>query len=150
MKTDYALRALFSLVAEYGAGPVSIRALAERNEVPKKFLEHILLDMKSQGWVDSVPGKSGGYFLAKRPSQITMGEVVRFFDGVLAPIRCVDIGDYEKCGQEAWCRFRRVFLEARNQTARWMDSATLEKVFKNEPVRREEVFDDQLVGGAGI
>jgi Rrf2 family protein len=150
MKTDYALRTLFMLVERYEKGPIPIREIAERNDIPKRFLEHILLDMKSQGWVDSIPGKAGGYFLAKRPAQIKMGEVVRFFDGLLAPLHCVDTNHYEKCTQEGTCRFRRVFLEIRDHTARWMDQASLETVFQNAPVRREEVFAEELIGGAGI
>src|SRR5512143_3578279 len=86
MKTDYALRALFTLVEHYGRGPIPIRELARRNEIPKRFLEQILLDLKSQGWVNSQPGKQGGYVLAKEPERITMGQIVRHFDGILAPI----------------------------------------------------------------
>ncbi|HBF33120.1 TPA: Rrf2 family transcriptional regulator, partial [Candidatus Sumerlaeota bacterium] len=56
MKTDYALRCLFMLVERYETGPIPIREIAERNDIPKRFLEHILLDMKSQGWVESIPG----------------------------------------------------------------------------------------------
>jgi Rrf2 family protein len=149
-KSDYALRVLFTLVENYGRGPIPIRELAERNLVPKRFLEHILLDLKSQGWVDSAPGKSGGYVLAKKPDKITMGQVVRFFDGVTSPIRCVSVKQYERCTQESVCRFRRVFLEIRNDTARIMDAATLASVFAGKPVSNAEVFDDALIGGAGI
>ena len=59
-KSDYALRVLMTLVEYYGQEPISIRELAARNAVPKRFLEHIMLDLKSQGWVTSLPGKSGG------------------------------------------------------------------------------------------
>jgi Rrf2 family protein len=149
-KTDYALRVLFTLVEHYGRGPIPIRELARRNEVPKRFLEHILLDLKSQGWVDSVPGKAGGYFLAQRPDQIRMGQVTRFFDNVLSPINCVSVHQYERCSQEPVCRFRRVFLQIRNDTARTMDKATLASVFSGQPVQQDEVFDQALMGGAGI
>lgn len=149
-KTDYALRALFTLVENYQREPISTRILAEKNEVPKPFLEQILLDLKSQGWVGSLPGKNGGYFLAKPPELITMGQVVRLFDGVLAPIACVSVNHYEPCAQESVCRFRRVLLDIRNQTARVMDSATLASVFSGRPVRREEVFADTVSGGLGI
>jgi len=71
-KTDYALRALFTLVEHYNRGPIPIRELARRNDVPKRFLEHIMLDLKAKGWVSSVPGLRGGYVLAKKPGQITM------------------------------------------------------------------------------
>jgi Rrf2 family protein len=149
-RADYALRVLFTLVEENGRRPVSIRELAERNDVPKRFLEHIMLDLKAQTWVDSLPGKHGGYVLAKRPDEITMGQVVRFFDGLLAPINCVSIAQYEPCSQEACCRFRRVFLQIRNDTARYMDNATLASVFAQSIVQRQEVFTDTFVNGEGI
>jgi Rrf2 family protein len=149
-KSDYALRVLFTLVEEYGKGPISIRELARRNAVPKSFLEHIVLDLKSQGWVGSLPGKFGGYFLAQPPDEIRMGAVVRFFDGLLAPINCVSASQYEACSQEAGCRFRRVFLQIRNDTTRLMDQASLAAVYAGQPVQPQEVFDELMVGGAGI
>ena len=149
-KTDYALRVLFTLVEHYGRGPIPIRELARRNDVPKRFLEHILLDLKLQGWVSSTPGKTGGYVLAQRPEKITMGQVVRYFDSILAPINCVSVRQYERCSQEPVCRFRRVFLEIRNNTAKLMDNSTLASVFSGKPVLQAEVFDEVLIGGAGI
>ncbi len=149
-KADYALRALFTLVEHYGRGPIPIRELARRNDAPKRFLEHIMLDLKSQGWVESVPGKSGGYILAQRPDKIRMGQVVRYFDNLLSPINCISVSQYERCSQEPVCRFRRVFLQIRNDTARLMDNATLASVFSGQPVQAQEVFDDALIGGAGI
>ena len=149
-KSDYALRVLMTLVECYGREPISIRELAVRNAVPKRFLEHIMLDLKSQGWVTSLPGKSGGYTLSSPPEKINMGQVVRYFDGLLAPINCVSLNQYEKCSQEAVCRFRRVFLDVRNETARLMDNTNLAAVFRGEPVRSQEVFDETLMGGAGI
>lgn len=149
-KSDYALRVLFSLVEQYKQGPISIRELANRNHVPKRFLEHILLDLKSQDWVDSKPGKSGGYLLAKDPQEINMGQVVRFFDNLLAPINCVSVSKYEKCILEVDCRFRRIFLQIRNETAHLMDNASLASIFAGQPVQEREVFDETLMGGAGI
>ena len=150
MKTDYALRVLFTLVEHYGRGPIPIRELARRNEVPKRFLEHIMLDMKSQGWVESHPGKHGGYVLAKSPDKISMGQVVRIFDGLLAPINCVSTSQYEHCHQESVCRFRRVLLESRNYTSQLMDRSSLAAVFAGKPVTREEVFNERFIGGEGI
>ncbi|MEI8063780.1 MAG: Rrf2 family transcriptional regulator [Verrucomicrobiota bacterium] len=149
-KTDYALRALFTLVEHYKSAPIPIRELARRNDAPKRFLEHIMLALKSQGWVKSVAGIHGGYVLAKDPSKITMGEVVRHFDGILAPIGCVSVTGYERCSQEAVCRFRRVFLDARNYVAEVMDRATLAEVYTRNPVQNKEVFSPEFVAGAGI
>jgi len=150
-KTDYALRALFTLVEHYGRGPIPIRELARRNDIPKRFLEQIMLDLKSQGWVDSTAGKQGGYYLAKPPEKITMGQVVRFFDGILAPINCVSVTDYRRCHQESVCRFRRLFLTARNYVAALMDNSSLASVFAGgTPVSDAEIFSQNFMEGAGI
>lgn len=149
-KSDYALRALFTLVENYGRGPISIREIAERNDIPRRFLEQIMLDMKSRGWVESIAGRDGGFILAKSPDDITMGQVVRHFDGILAPISCVSTSHYEPCSQEGVCRFRRVLLDIRNYVSRLMDDATLSRVFSGAIVRREEVFSPDMVYGEGI
>lgn len=149
-QSDYALRVLFALADRYPCEPVSIRQLAAENHVPKRFLEHIMLDLKSQGWVESAPGKKGGYRLAKSPDRIYMGQVVRHFDGLLAPISCVSASQYEPCSQEPVCRFRRVFLDIRNDLTLRMDAASLASVMAGQPVRRDEVFDELMIAGAGI
>jgi Rrf2 family protein len=148
-KTDYALRVLFTLVDHHGGAPISIRELARRNDVPKRFLEQIMLALKARGWVNSTPGVRGGYFLAKSPAKITLGEVVRHFDGILAPIDCVSVTGYQRCSQEPTCRFRRVFYDARNYVANLMDRATLAEVAKGLPVSKQEVSTG-FMGGEGI
>lgn len=149
-KSDYALRALFTLVANYGRGPLPIREIAQRNDIPRRFLEQIMLELKSQGWVDSHPGRDGGFVLGKEPEQITMGEVVRYFDGIIAPIACVSTSHYEPCSQEPVCRFRRVMLDIRNYVSRLMDGATLAGVFVAPIVQQAEVFSPEFVYGDGI
>ena len=149
MKTDYALRALFTLVEHYKGTPIPIRELARRNDVSKRFLEQIMLALKAEGWVDSLPGVRGGYVLAKDPSKITMGEVVRHFDGILAPIACVSVSGYKRCSQEPVCRFRRVFFDIRNYVAGVMDRATLAEVARGAPVSRREVWAG-FIEGEGI
>ncbi|WP_437227159.1 RrF2 family transcriptional regulator [Planctomicrobium sp. SH661] len=149
-KSDYALRALFELVAQDGRGPISIREIAERNFIPRRFLEQIMIDLRLKGWVKSIAGRDGGFVLARRPGEITMGEVVRHFDGILSPIACVSTTHYEPCQLEPVCRFRRVLLEIRNHVVSKMDHATLEYVFAGSAVRMEEVFSTTFVGGDGI
>ena len=149
-KTDYALRVLFTLVEHYRRGPIPIRELARRNDVPKRFLEHIMLEMKAKKWVDSTSGKQGGYVLARDPAKISMGEVIRHFDGILAPIGCVSATHYQRCTQESVCRFRRILLDARNYVARLMEQATLATVFLESPVKEREVFAASFIAGDGI
>src|SRR5580700_5028167 len=148
-KTDYALRALFTLVEHYNGTPIPIRELARRNDIPKRFLEQIMLALKAKGWVESLAGMRGGYILAKNPSKITMGEVVRHFDGILAPIDCVSVTGYVRCSQESVCRFRRVFFNARNYVADIMDKATLADVARGLPLSTQEVSTG-FIGGEGI
>jgi Rrf2 family protein len=148
-KTDYALRALFTLVDHFGGAPIPIRELARRNDVPKRFLEQIMLQLKAQGWVDSVAGVRGGYVLALNPGKITMGEVVRHFDGILAPIDCVSVSGYKRCSQESVCRFRRVFYDARNYVNDLMERATLAEVARSAPLSKQEIFSG-FIGGEGI
>ncbi len=149
-KADYALRVLFALVDRQGQGPISMNELAKKNDVPKRFLEHIMLDLKAKGWVASSPGRTVGYVLAQAPERITLGQVVRHFDGILAPVGCVSISNFENCSQSGNCRFRRVLLEIRNLTASHMDNATLAQVARNDPVTDREVFNLELIGGDGI
>lgn len=145
-KTDYALRVLFTLVEHYHRGPIPIRELARRNEAPKRFLEHIMLEMKARGWVDSKPGKRGGYVLAKSPDTIMMGEVVRHFDGVLAPIGCVSVTHYQPCSQSSVCRFRRFLMNIRNEIARQMDQASLASVYAEQPLETAELPEEKRGG----
>jgi Rrf2 family protein len=108
-----------------------------------------MLNLKAQGWVNSMTGLRGGYVLSKNPSKITMGEVVRHFDGILAPIGCVSVTAYKRCSQEPVCRFRRIFLDARNYVTDIMERATLAEVAKGSPVSKQEV-STVFIGGDGI
>uniref|UniRef100_A0A7C2PID0 Rrf2 family transcriptional regulator n=1 Tax=Schlesneria paludicola TaxID=360056 RepID=A0A7C2PID0_9PLAN len=149
-KSDYALRALVTLAERNGEGPVSIRELAEANDVPRRFLEQIMLELKGKGIVRSVPGRIGGFELALAPEFITMGRIVRIFDEMLAPIPCVSTTHYESCSQETHCRFRRVLLDIRNYTAKRMEEATLAAIVAGPPVERHEVFNPQFEFAEGI
>ena len=130
-KAKYALRALFALSRKYDQGPVLISDLAAKEEIPKKFLELILLELKNQGILQSKKGKGGGYFLGKNPDSITLGQVIRILDGPLAPLPCVSQIAYRKCDEcenEATCGIRIVMKEVRDATARILDGATLADV----------------------
>ena len=85
-RTQYCLRALYALARDYGKGPTLIAQLAEEEAIPRKFLEQILLSLKSTGLVESKKGKGGGYTLVQPPEQITIGAVIRMVEGPLAPL----------------------------------------------------------------
>ena len=124
---EYGLRALQDLAAHYGEGPVANNVLAERNNIPPRFLEQILLTLKHGQIVRSQKGPQGGYYLARSPQQITLAEAVRLLDGPLAPISCVSETAYEPCGcpdMEA-CGLRRVMKDVRDIVAGIMEHTTL-------------------------
>src|SRR5947199_8370203 len=115
-KAKYALRALFALSKKYDQGPVLISDLAAEEDIPKKFLEVILLELKNQGILQSKKGKGGGYFLRKPPEKITLGQVIRVFDGPLAPLPCASESAFMKCDEcrdVATCGTRYVMKEVR-------------------------------------
>ncbi|MBL8294826.1 MAG: Rrf2 family transcriptional regulator [Bryobacterales bacterium] len=130
-KTQYSLRALYSLARSHRAGPRLIVDLAEQESIPKKFLEQILLGLKSAGFVESKKGRHGGYSLARNPSEITLGEVIRRMEGPLAPLPCASETAYRKCDECAdaeTCGTRMVMREVRDATALILDGTTLADV----------------------
>jgi Rrf2 family protein len=130
-KARYALRALYALAGDDARGPVLIADLAEREKIPRKFLEAILLELKNAGVLKSKKGKGGGYSLARSPEQITMGQVIRIIDGPLAPIPCASERAFVKCEEcvdEATCGTRQVMKKVRDAIAAILDSTTLADV----------------------
>jgi Rrf2 family protein len=124
---EYGLRALQDLAAHYHDEPVSNKELAERNNIPAKFLEQILLALKRGRIINSQKGPQGGYCLARPPEQITLAEVIRLLDGPLAPIPCVSATAYEPCGcpDMDTCGLRKVMKRVRDVVAEMMESTTL-------------------------
>lgn len=132
-KSKYGLKAMLLLAREYGQGPVLVSDVAQREDIPKKFLELILLDLKHSGVLESKKGKGGGYFLRRPPSKISMGQIIRVLDGPLALIPCVSQTAYMKCDEcrdEQTCGVRLAMKEVRDATARILDGTTLADVNK--------------------
>lgn len=131
-KGEYALRSLINLgiAAEVGRRLVQASELAENEQLPVKFLEQILQQLKDAKLVESHRGKFGGYRLATPARQITIGAVVRLIDGPLAPIGCVSQTAYEKCTcpDETHCGLRMLMLDVRNAIAGILDRYTLADV----------------------
>ena len=132
-KSKYALKALTILAKEYGQGPVLISDIAQREEISRKFLEIILLELKNAGILQSRKGKGGGYSLGRPPRQISLGHVIRVLDGPLAPLPCVSKTAYVRCREcrdERTCGIRMVMKQVRDATAQILDSTTLEDMLK--------------------
>jgi Rrf2 family protein len=129
---EYALRSLINLgiAAKMGRPLVRVTELAKAEDLPIKFLEQVMQQLREAGFVESERGKHGGYRLAKAPSQIRIGEIVRLIDGPLAPISCVSQTAYEPCNcpDEAHCGLRMLMLDVRNAIAAILDRYTLADV----------------------
>jgi Rrf2 family protein len=148
MKAKYALRALLRLAEEHGKGPVLISDLAEREHIPKKFLELILLDLKNKGILHSKKGKGGGYLLGKPPEAIAIGQVIRLLDGPLAPLPCVSQIAYRKCEEcpdEKTCGIRLVMKEVRDATAEILDGTSLARLLKQAKISPKGKEDVEVV-----
>ncbi len=127
-KTKYALKALMVLAKEHGQGPVLISDIAQREEIPRKFLELILLELKNQGILQSKKGKGGGYFLGRAPHQVSVGHVIRVLEGPIAPLPCVSKTAYMRCREcrdERTCGIRMIMKEVRDATSKILDSTSL-------------------------
>jgi Rrf2 family protein len=127
-KSKYALKALGVLAEEYGKGPILIADIAEREHIPRSFLELILLEMKNHRFLDSRKGRGGGYFLAKPPTQIFVGQVLRALEGPIAPLPCASKTAYRKCEEcrdEKSCGVRLLMCDVREATAHILDATTL-------------------------
>lgn len=127
LRGEYALRALLVLGLNYGPGVVRIQTISQEQNIPKRFLELILNDLKSAGVVRSKRGIAGGYRLAKRPEQISLAAVVRHLDGALAPVGCVSEMYYEKCScpDESRCAIRSVMKEVREAVVKIAERVTI-------------------------
>jgi Rrf2 family protein len=127
LRGEYALRALLALGLNYDESVVRIQTISERQNIPKRFLEQILNDLKSGGIVESKRGASGGYRLARPPEEISLASIVRHIEGALAPVSCVSKRFYQKCScpDESRCAIRSVMKEVRDAVVTIAERVTI-------------------------
>ncbi|HUU27520.1 MAG TPA: Rrf2 family transcriptional regulator [archaeon] len=140
-KCYYALKALYELAIHYQRShPVKIALVASRQKIPKRFLEVILNELRQGGFVESRRGVDGGYYLARKPDLITIGEVVRFVDGDISPVACVSSNDGQAvCEKKDQCPFYDFWLEVKEVTELVYDGTTLSDIMERWNVRRAEL-----------
>jgi Rrf2 family protein len=129
MKCKYALKALTRLGKNYGKGYLQIADIARLENVPRKFLEQILLDLKHGKLVNSRQGAKGGYYMLKKPKDISVADVYRLFDGAIALVPCVSLNFYEKCEDcksEKNCLLRKEFINIRDGARKVMSKTTIQ------------------------
>jgi Rrf2 family protein len=126
-KSQYAFRALTYLAEKYKEGPVLISDIAKKKNIPLKFLENILLELKKAEILGSKKGKGGGYFLKKDPSKIKMATVIRLVNGPIAMLPCVSLYFYERCKNcdEKNCGLHDLMLEVRDATLNILEQRML-------------------------
>jgi Rrf2 family protein len=135
-KTKYAIKALMALAKTYEQKlPQRIADIAENENIPKKFLEAILLDMRKIGIVNSKMGANGGYYLSKHPDEIFLSNIIRFTGGPIALVPCVSLNFYEKCDEcpnENICGLRDVMQEVRDASLQILAKTSLSDLIKRE------------------
>jgi Rrf2 family protein len=127
-RSKYAIKALLALADHARGEPVRIADLAQEEQIPPKFLELILLGLKNQGILQSRKGKGGGYLLARDPADIYLGQIVRMFDGPLAPVPCASQTAYVACADcpdEAVCGVHLAMKAVRDATAKVLDGTSI-------------------------
>lgn len=127
-KAKYAFRALLTIAAASEGEAMTSAEIARRHTLPHKFLEQILLDLKKAGLLDSRRGKSGGYVMLRPADTISFGEVLRLFEGPLAPLPCLSRQSYRRCEDcvtESACEIRREFGRAYDASRQILDARTI-------------------------
>jgi Rrf2 family protein len=140
-KCQYALRALYELAVRASAEPVRIADIAESQAIPARFLEVILAQLKQAGFVTSRRGNEGGYLLARPAASITVGEVIRFVDGSMYPVKCVE--EHGKaCSLKGRCAFSWIWERGAKALSEAYDSITIENLIEKERERATQQAAD--------
>jgi Rrf2 family protein len=135
-KSKYAIKALVCIAENYGnAAPLKISEISEREKIPRKFLETIMVELRNQGFVHSKMGANGGYSLAKTPDTIVLSQIIRLSGGPLALLPCASLNFYERCEEcvdEATCSLRQVMQEVRDVTLQILSKTSLADLIARE------------------
>ena len=129
-RSEYALLALVYLARNKEEGFISIETIARAQGIPPKFLEQLMLALKRAHFLRSTKGQHGGYALFKEPNQISLAEIIRLFDGALAPTESVSENFYESTPIEKEKKLTKVFKDIRDYTSQKLEKTTIADVVK--------------------
>jgi Rrf2 family protein len=129
-KGDYALKIILDLAINFGNEKVQIKDISKRQDIPFKYLQQLILHLRSAGYVKTKTGPQGGVSLAKSPKQITVGEIIRLIEGTTSPIACVNDLSDTRCADERRCVFRCLWIEIRDKINEVVDNTTFEDLVK--------------------
>ena len=130
-RARYGVRAMFQLACHWGEGPISLRTVAEEQDLSLAYLEQLIIVMRRGGLVESVRGRKGGYQLAREPEEISVGEVIRELEGPVFVAACADPDpDFDECGRGDFCVSRLLWTEVSRKIEEAFDSTTLADLCK--------------------
>ena len=144
-KCQYALRAAFELAKQQGEGPVKISEIARTQAIPTRFLEVILNQLKQGGFVDSRRGSAGGYILSRPASELSVGEIIRFIEGPLAPVQCVAGSSADQCPLYNACAFLPMWERAREALTEVYDSTSFQDLVELERLQQKQGVPDYCI-----
>ncbi|WP_207536036.1 RrF2 family transcriptional regulator [Desertivirga arenae] len=145
-KTKYAVKALMALARNKDNKPMLIAQIAEKEQLPKKFLEAILLELKRSGFLGSKKGAGGGYYLMKKADEIKLAGIIRVIDGPIALLPCVSLNFYEKCEEctsELYCGIRDVMKDVRDATLNVLTQTSLADMIEREDSLQEKMLSEK-------
>ncbi len=135
-KGRYGVRAMFDIALHHGEGPIPLRSVAERQEISEHYLEQLIANLRKEGLVESVRGAYGGYLLAKKPEEITVGDIIRVLEGPIAPVDCV-LDEETGCEDITDCVIKLIWSEMKTSIDEVLDSITLEDL-RQEAINRKQ------------
>lgn len=135
-KCDYALKTLLELAKNYNSKLLTIKELSKKLDIPQKFLEQILLELKKGGFVNSKRGAIGGYYLEIAPNKLILGEVIRFIEGPVEPIACVN-KNYKGCQEINSCVFRKIWKRTAQAIYEIVDKISFEDLLRDLNIQKE-------------
>jgi len=139
-KGKYGVRAVFEIARHFGKGPITIKEIAERQGISFSYLEQILHKLGKAGLIESVRGPAGGYLLARKPADLTIGDIIRVLEGPIALSHCLDPGEHEECYQADDCVARMVWAKVGAKIEEALDSISFEDLLSQQPVMRPVVL----------
>jgi Rrf2 family transcriptional regulator, cysteine metabolism repressor len=139
-KGKYGVRAVFEIARHYGKGPITIKEIAERQGISFSYLEQILHKLGKSGMIESVRGPAGGYLLARKPAELTIGDIVRTLEGPIALSHCLEPGESEECSQTDACVARMVGAQVGAKIEEALDSISFDDLLRQQMEHKAPVL----------
>jgi Rrf2 family protein len=139
-KGKYGVRAVFEIARCYGKGPISIKEIADRQGISLSYLEQIVYRLGKAGLIESVRGPAGGYLLARKPAELTIGDIVRVLEGPIALTHCLEPGEASDCHQTDDCVARMVWAKVGAKLEEALDSISFEDLLRQQNVQKSSIL----------